>query len=92
MDKKTNRVASIDLKRDGPTEVKIDDLYTWVVWQYPRKLGHGLRGAVKPPIADSGWLPAEITKKGKVILVHGQIKQPFKSASAAAEWLKEKDG
>lgn len=91
MGKRSKRVASIDLKGDHPTELSISDLYTWVVWQFPRKIGQGLCGAVKPPLAKHGWYPAEIKKKGQLILVHGHVSRPFKSAAAAADWLKAND-
>ena len=91
MSERNKRVASLDLRTSGPTELKQKDLYTWVVWQYPRKIGPGLFGAVSPPLAKHGWYPAEIKNKGQLILVHGQIRKPFKTPSAAADWLSVKE-
>ena len=90
MSEPNKRVALLDLRADGPTELRRKDLYSWVVWQYPRKIGQGLCGAVSPPLAKHGWYPAEIKNKGQLILVHGQIRKPFKTPSAAADWLSNK--
>ena len=80
-------LASVKLKTNGPTELKVSDLYTWIIWQYPRKLKQGLCGAVKPPLAGQGWYPAEIIQARKTILVHGEVIKPFETPSEAADWL-----
>ncbi len=80
-------VASVNLKTNEPTELKAADLYTWIIWQYPRKLKQGLCGAVRPPLVGHGWYPAEIIQARKTILVHGEVFKPFETPSEAADWL-----
>ncbi len=89
MRNKGQQIASLILKTNEPTEFKLSDLYTWIIWQYPRKLKHGLCGAVRPPLARHGWYPAEINKTGKIILVHGEVLKPFKTPAEAADWLSD---
>lgn len=77
------------IKLDQPTELPFADLHTWVIWQYPRQIGKGLCGAVRPPVAEHGWLPAVIRLKEKAVQIHGHINQSFDSPNAAADWLAE---
>ena len=87
MSSKGQDLASVTLKSNEPTELKISDLYTWIIWQYPKKLKQGLCGAVKPPVVGHGWYPAEIIQARKTILVHGEVIKPFENPSEAADWL-----
>ena len=87
MRSKSQELASVTLKTNEPTELKVSELYTWIIWQYPRKLEHGLCGAVRPPLAQHGWYPAEIIQPGKMILVHGEVFKPFETPTEAADWL-----
>lgn len=77
------------IKLDQPTELTFADLHTWVIWQYPRQIGKGLCGAVRPPVPEHGWLPAVIRLKEKVVQIHGHIDQSFDSPNAAADWVAE---
>ena len=43
------KVADITLSKKHPTKLTYDDLYTWVIWQFPKLKGDGLCGAVRPP-------------------------------------------
>jgi hypothetical protein len=80
--------SSIDvLKKDRPTDLTFNDLFTWIIWQFPRPKGAGMCGAVRPPIAKHTWYPALIKQQEKRVLVHGHLDQEFPSAKAAAEWL-----
>lgn len=90
MTKREQQVASIKLNSSKPTELKLSDLFTWIIWQYPRKADHGLCAAVRPPLAKHGWYPAVINQMGKSIVVHGEVPKPFKTPSDAADWLKTK--
>lgn len=80
-------IATVDLNNKKPTELSFDDLYTWVIWQFPRKRGSWLCGAVRPPIANHGWLPALIKQKENLVQVHGQVEQEFSTPNQALEWL-----
>jgi hypothetical protein len=82
-------VESIEFRADGPTELTLDDLYTWVVWQFPRPRQSGLCGAVRPPIANHTWMPAVINRHDKRVFVHGHLNHEFATPAAAAEWLND---
>jgi hypothetical protein len=83
------KVDTIMLKTDQPTELSFTDLYTWVIWQYPRQAGKGLCGAVRPPVPEQGWFPAVIRLKEQVVQVHGHLDKKFDSPNEAAEWAAE---
>jgi hypothetical protein len=85
----TKQVDTIMIKLDQPTELTFSDLYTWVIWQYPRQVEKGLCGAVRPPLPEHGWLPAVIRLKEKVVLVHGHVDKSFSYPAAAADWVAE---
>jgi hypothetical protein len=87
MSKEKRTVASIVLRNDRPTELSFKELYTWVIWQYPRQKGSGLCGAVRPPIANHCWYPALIKNAERRIRVHGHLDQEFATPEQAAEWL-----
>jgi hypothetical protein len=80
-------VAALKIRTDRPTEFGFKDLYTWVIWQFPRPKGNGLCGAVRPPIANHVWFPAQIKLRDKRIVIHGHIDLEFDTPHAAAEWL-----
>ena len=80
-------IANITLMKDKPTEVTFDDLYEWVIWQYPRQKDGGLCGAVHPPLANHTWYPALIAYLDKKVLIYGHIDKLFRSPDEAAEWL-----
>jgi len=80
-------IGTILINTQEPTELSLRDLYNWVVWQFPRKKGNGLCGAVKPPLRGHSWYPALIRQKDKKIFVHGHLGLDFDSPDSAAEWL-----
>jgi hypothetical protein len=84
---KRRLVESLELRLDGPTELSLDDLYTWVVWQFPRLRGKGLCGAVRPPIANHCWYPALISRHDERVSVYGHVEQEFATPAEAAAWL-----
>jgi hypothetical protein len=84
-------IADIALCLDHPTNLTFDQLFTWVVWQFPRKKGGGLCGAVRPPVANHGWYPAIINTREKRVQVHGHLPKPFATPEAAAENLDSLD-
>ncbi len=75
------------LKLDRPTELSFGELYTWIIWQFPKPKGDGMCGAVRPPIAKHTWYPALIRQEEKIVSVHGHLKQEFSSAKEAADWM-----
>ncbi len=79
--------TSIQLKDDGPTELSFDDLFTWVIWQFPRKRGAWQFGAVKPPIPNHGWLPALIKQGERIVQVFGHIKLQCDTPDDALNWM-----
>lgn len=84
------RIATLTLQNDRPTECGFKDLYTWVIWQFPKPKGTGLCGAVRPPIANHGWFPAQIKLRDRKVIVHGHLSREFDSPHAAADWLENK--
>ena len=87
MSGKRRKVAAIEIRSDGPTKVTLGDLYTWVIWQFPRPRGVGLCGAVRPPLANHSWFPALISIRDRRIIVYGHLGQEFDDPAAAAAWL-----
>ena len=85
-----NKVKTIDsLQFDpiNPTELPFSKLYTWVIWQFPRKQKSGLCGAVHPPIPKFGWLPAIIHPKKQQLSVHAHLAETSSTPEAAADYL-----
>ena len=87
MSTRKKEVASIHFYEDRPTKLAFDDLYNWVIWQFPRKKAGGLCGAVRPPVANHHWFPALIKAKERQVLVHGHLDQTFPTPNAAADWI-----
>ena len=85
-EKKTGHIM---LKKHRPTNLSFEDLHTWTIWQYPRKVPGGLCGAVHPPIPEHGWFPAVINVKEKKVQVHGNLDQPFPTPEEAAKFLEK---
>jgi hypothetical protein len=80
-------IANLAINVDRPTDLSFDDLYTWVIWQFPRKRGKWLCGAIRPPIANHQWLPALIDPIECIVKVHGDAKQQFDTPDEALNWL-----
>jgi hypothetical protein len=87
MTNKYHVVADVKLRLSKPTRLAFEDLYTWTIWQFPRRKTGGLMGAVRPPIAEHGWYPAIIQTKEKQALVHAHLDQVFDSPEDAVEHL-----
>ncbi len=81
------KIADIHVKLSStkPTMISQKRLVNWVVWQYPKKVADGLCGAVHPPSASFGWLPAIIYLDKKEVQVHGHVPEPFDSPESAAK-------
>ncbi len=88
MDKKTTlAIEDLELDQDGPTEIPLANLFTWVIWQLPRQRKEGMVGAVRPPTGDYGWFPAMINRKKQTVLIHGHVERPFDSPETAVEYF-----
>jgi hypothetical protein len=85
-------IDTIAVASDRPTELTFDQLYTWVIWQFPRRKGPGLCGAVRPPLEAHSWLPAIVQPQKRLALVHAHLDEEFESPESAAEWLDRADG
>lgn len=87
MSQKRREIESLELRLDGPTELSLDDLYTWAVWQFPKLKRTSLCGAVRPPIANHKWFPALISRRDKRVAVYAHLEQEFDTPADAANWL-----
>ena len=87
MPEKKRVVASVTLRHDRPTEVTFEQLYSWVIWQFPRRKTGGMCGATRPPIPDHTWFPALIKQSERRVIIHGHIDEEFSTPEAAAEWV-----
>lgn len=87
MAEETTPADNVILSLDRPTELSFAELYSWVIWQFPRPKSGGLCGAVRPAAAEHGWYPALIKLKEQRVLVHGHLGQQFPTPAAAADWL-----
>lgn len=77
----------IAFNNDGPTRLTMHQLRHWVIWQFPRRKGKGLCGAVRPSIAGHGWYPAIVEADKKRVLVYGNIPAPLDSPESAVKAL-----
>ena len=87
MTEKTITIDSIEFYSDKVTEVSVSELYTWVIWQFPRKHLGGLRGAIKASIPGSSWMPAIIPFREQKVIVFAHTGQQFSTPELAANWL-----
>jgi hypothetical protein len=87
MSNKEKIVAGATLKTHRPTTLIFEDLHTWTVWQFPRKIQGGFCGAAHPPIPQYGWFPVIINVKEKKAQVHANLDQTFVTPEEAAKFL-----
>lgn len=91
MDSDGIAVANLTFKNDVATEFTLQDLFSWVVWQFPKIVADkDLCAAVHPPIAEYGWLPATINLETEAVTVYGHVKRPFPTPETAAQSLFKK--
>ena len=83
----TFSIDNVTLQTAVPTELSLRELFTWVIWQFPRQQDGGMVAAVRPPTADYGWFPAIIHNKQQRVLIHGQVERPFASPEAAIDYF-----
>lgn len=80
-------VAGVRLRRDAPTNLSFAEIFTWIIWQFPRKKGGGLLGAVRAPHSERGWMPAIVHAAEKRAEIHAHVTEVFESPEAAVEHL-----
>ena len=80
-------IADISLNADSPTTVTFADLYTWVIWQFPKPAAAGLCGAVRPPGPGYNWYPAIVETNRERVQVFAHLEQSYATPEAAAEYL-----
>lgn len=81
------QIGQLQFHPDQPTQYSFADLHNWVIWQFPRANGQGLCGAVHPPIAGYGWLPALIHPVRQNAIIYGHSLQTYPTPEAAADAL-----
>jgi hypothetical protein len=77
----------VDLKKDGPTEIALAKVDTWVVWQFPRPRRGGLCAALHPPEEQYGWIPGIVHPEHKRVEIHAHAAGPFSTPEEAVEWM-----
>jgi hypothetical protein len=65
----------------------VEALYTWVIWQFPRRKKEAFCGAVRPTIAGHSWFPALIQPDRRHVHVYGHLSKQFTTPEAAAKHL-----
>ncbi len=80
-------VAGIALSNEKPTRLTYDELYTWVIWQFPRPLNGGLVGAVHPPMPQHGWIPAILFAGKKHLDIYAHLDEPYPTPESAADYF-----
>lgn len=78
----------MNLHKDKPTIFSFEDLYTWVIWQFPMHKDNCLYGAARPPVAEHGWYAALIDTDSEQIQLYGHISQLFDTPEAAMAYLR----
>ncbi|MDX1414121.1 MAG: hypothetical protein R3293_08010 [Candidatus Promineifilaceae bacterium] len=87
MTDKSVTIAGIKLRTDRPTRLTFQELFQWVIWQFPRPEKSGLCGAVRPPLPDHDWIPAIIQVGKKCVFVHAHAGETFPTPELAVEFF-----
>lgn len=85
MDKK--EIAHLKFDSAKPTKFNLKLLHDWVIWQFPKKAENGFLGAVHPPFAKHGWIPATINLEKQVAQIYGHLSETFVTPELAADYL-----
>ncbi len=73
---------------DQPTLLTFQELYSWVIWQFPQQLSEDwLHGAVKSSLPQTEWLPAAINHKEQRTRVYAHLSKTFTTPEEAANYL-----
>ena len=81
----TTVVHNIKLNSKQPTSLTFNQLYEWVIWQFPEQKEDALSGAVRPPILDATWYPALIYPKEKRVQVYSHLDTSCSTPEEAAK-------
>ena len=82
-------IVSIDLREDGPTELGLEDVADWVVWQFPRPRRGGLCAALHPPETAFGWLPGIVYPEEERLDIYAHAAGPFPTPEEAVAWMEK---
>ena len=85
-------VAGIELHPDRPTIVTFQQLFQWVIWQFPIRRQKGFCGAVRPPEAGQEWIPAIIQSDNKRVQVYAHVGETFPTPETAVEYFSTSKG
>ena len=85
--KKQQIIANVNLNKERPTQVTFDQLYNWIIWQFPRPKEAGLCGAVHPPIPFHSWYPAIIQADKQNVQVFAHLDDNFSTPENAADYF-----
>ena len=89
MEKDSNLIDKILLHKDKPTEVTIEELFTWVIWQFPNGTQEAAFGAVHPPEEGHGWFPVMINQSDNKISIFGNLENQFPSPEDVSTYFSE---
>lgn len=82
-------VAGIKLRSDRPTTLTYSQLFHWVIWQFPRPRKKDFCGAVRPPTAEDGWIPALIQVDKERVQVYAHVGETFATPESAVEYFSD---
>jgi len=83
-------IAEIAFHINKPTTLPLQELYNWVIWQFPHPKEGGLCSAVHPPLANHPWFPAIIHNKEKHIHVYAHLDAVFNTPEEALAYFTNK--
>ena len=88
--KKSTQIGTIECNLEGPTTVTTQQLYAWVIWQFPKEANQSMAsGAVCPPIEHAEWIPAKIDFNQDEILLYAHLEAYYSSPEAAHQFFKQ---
>ncbi|MFL7838151.1 MAG: hypothetical protein ACK2T4_00355 [Candidatus Promineifilaceae bacterium] len=85
------KVAGIKLRTDKPTNVAMDQLFGWVIWQFPQPQRRGYQGAVRPPEPEHAWIPAVIEIDNNRVRVYGNAGEMYPTPEKAVEFFNNEE-
>lgn len=87
MSRKKFDIAGIKFNVDKPTALQLEDLHTWVIWQYPKPYLGGFLGAVCPPDSEPYWIPSVVNPEKNMVRIFAQDQKNYNSPEEAAEYF-----
>jgi hypothetical protein len=89
-DKPSRVIDGIKLRLDKPTNVAIQRLFGWVIWQFPLPQKKGFQAAVRPPVVGHDWFPAIVRADKNQVKIFGNASEHYTSPEAAVAYFKER--